>query len=232
VSDAATVLVADDDPDVLNLVATLLERAGHHVARAKDGSEAIKAVYGRRPDAVVLDISMPGLDGWQVLERIREVSEVPVLMLTAESDELDKVRGLRSGADDFVTKPFGRQELLARVEALLRRSRGRAGADREVDVSEHGALRVDHQQRLATVAGEELKLTPLEFRLLAAFARNPRQVLSGDQIVDLVWDDPFTAQDQVKLLVGRLRKKLGGPEAGEIETVRGFGYRFTPPAGA
>lgn len=230
---ASKILVADDDPDLLHLVATLLERAGHEVVRSADGQEAMRAVYERRPDLVVLDIGMPGLDGWQVLERIREVSDVPVLVLTAESDELDKVRGLRAGADDFVTKPFGRQELLARVEAVLRRGRrgaGRAGGTQDVDVTQHGPLSVDHVQRVARVGDRELRVTPLEFRLLAVFARNPRQVLSGEQIVEQVWGDPYVATEQVKLLVGRLRRKVVPPlDAGAIETVRGFGYRFNPP---
>jgi DNA-binding response OmpR family regulator len=227
---AATVLVADDDPDILALVGRLVERAGHTVVRARDGQEALKALFDRRPDLVVLDIGMPKLQGWQVLERIREVSDVPVLMLTAESDELDKVRGLREGADDFVTKPFGRQELAARIDALLRRSlRGRAEA--LPDVTRVGALEVDHEQRQAAVAGTILKLTPLEFRLLAAFARNPNQVLSGDRIIELVWQGEFTAPEQVKVLVGRLRRKLAAPGgAPEIESVRGFGYRFVAPA--
>jgi DNA-binding response OmpR family regulator len=222
---SSSVLVVDDNPDILAMVSLLLERAGHQVIRAPDGRAALKAVFDRRPDLVVLDIGMPGLDGWQVLERVREVSDVPVLMLTAESDELDKVRGLRAGADDFVTKPFGRQELVARVEALLRRNR--RAPEREVDVSTAGSLTVDHVQRVASVGGEELKLTPLEFRLLAAFARNAGQVLSPSQIVEFVWGDSHVAPDQVKLAVGRLRRKLEDHlDPPPIETVRGFGYRY------
>ena len=227
----ATVLVADDDPDILALVAGLLERSGHAVVRARDGQEAVKALFERRPDLVVLDIGMPKLHGWQVLERIREVSDVPVLMLTAQGSEMDKVRGLRAGADDFVTKPFGRQELSARVDALLRRSATRKpGADMP-DVTRLGTLEIDHEQRLARVGQDELALTPLEFRMLAAFAIHPRQILSNERIIDLVWEDDFTASEQVKLLVGRLRRKLAdAPGAPTIETVRGFGYRFVPAA--
>ena len=118
----STVLVADDSPEMLMTVAALLERAGHTVARAADGQEALRAVYERRPNLVLLDVEMPGLDGWQVLDRIRDLSDVPVMMLTAEGNETDKVRGLRGGADDYVTKPFGGGELVARVEALPRRS--------------------------------------------------------------------------------------------------------------
>ncbi len=224
----ATVLVADDDPDILHLVTRILERSGHLVVGARDGQEAVRALFDRRPDLVILDVNMPGLDGWEVLERTREVSDVPVLMLTAASDELDKVRGLRGGADDFVTKPFGRQELLARVDALLRRTRGAAPAT--ADVSAAGVVVVDHEQRVATISGTEVRLTPLEYRMLAALVRNPRRVLSGEHLVSLVWGDEFVAPEQIKLLVSRLRRKLAEHLADDpIETVRGFGYRFTPP---
>ena len=224
-----TILVADDDPDILTLVATLLEREGHVVVRAEDGQQAVKCLFERRPDLVILDVDMPRLDGWQVLDRIREVSSVPVIMLTAQSGELEKVRGLRGGADDYVTKPFGRQELAARVDAALRRSAASGEAEAPPDVTQVGTLAIDHEQRLASIDGEELGLTPLEFRLLAVFARNPRQILSNDRIIDLVWDDDYTAAEQVKLLVGRLRKKIAdNPGAPEIETVRGFGYRLKP----
>jgi DNA-binding response OmpR family regulator len=225
------VLVVEDDMDIQRLVRLLLERAGYAVRGAGDGNEALRVLFSERPDLIVLDIGLPGMDGWQVLERVRDLSDVPVLMLTAQGDELDKVRGLRAGADDFVTKPFGRQELVARVEALLRR-RGR-GADTppEADVYIDPALRVDHAQRLAHAGDVELRLTPLEFRLLAALVRNAGQLLSSQQLVDLVWGDDFASSDQVKLTVGRLRRKLDGHLAEDaIETVRGFGYRYRPPA--
>ena len=152
-------------------------------------------------------------------------------MLTAQGDELDKVRGLRAGADDFVTKPFGRQELVARVEALLRRRIRAAGAEPAADVYVDPALTVDHAQRLVHAGDVELRLTPLEFRLLAALVRNAGQLLSGQQLVELVWGDDFASSDQVKLPVGRLRRKLEGQvEPDPIETVRGFGYRYRPPA--
>ena len=224
-----TVLVAEDAPDVRRLIVRLLERDGYEVIEAEDGLAAMRAVFDRRPDAVLLDVDMPRMDGWQVLERVREVSDVPVVMLTAQAEELSKVRGLRGGADDYVTKPFGRQELLARVESVLRR--GRAAAGPQTDAYDDGVLTVDFAQRLASVRGTELRLTPLEFKLLAAFARHPGQVLSQDQLIELVWNEPYIAPEQVKLLVGRLRKKLAPHLDGDVvETVRGFGYRFTPAA--
>jgi DNA-binding response OmpR family regulator len=223
---ARRVLVADDDLDVRTLVRTLLERAGHEVVEAADGKECLRALFERRPELVLLDVGMPGLDGWKTLERIREVADVPVLLLTARADELDRVRGLRAGADDYVSKPFGRQELLARVEALLRRARSPADAPR---VYSDDVLEIDFAQRSVTANGQAVELTPLEFRLLAAFVRHPGQVLSHDQLRELVWGDPDShSRDQLKLYVGYLRRKLDGAVAGgaPIETLRGYGYRY------
>jgi DNA-binding response OmpR family regulator len=220
------VLVVDDEADVRGLVRELLERAGYSIDEAATGRDGLRALYAAPPDLVVLDVTMPELDGWQTLERIREVSDVPVLMLTARAAELEKVRGLQAGADDYVTKPFGRQELLARVETLLRRQR----ADpRPQETYADGLVSIDFAQRAVTFAGQAVPLTPLEFRLLAAFVRHPNQVLSRDQLLELVWGDSSRASpDQVKLYVGYLRKKLedGGGESAPIETVRGFGYRY------
>ena len=149
---------------------------------------------------------MPELDGWQTLERIRDLSDVPVAMLTARAAELEKVRGLKAGADDYITKPFGRQELLARVEAMLRRAGPR---EEETSTYADSLVHVDFVQRSVTVNGSAVALTPLEFRLLAAFVRHPGQLLSHDQVLELVWGDSFSAsRDQVKLYVGYLRRKL------------------------
>jgi DNA-binding response OmpR family regulator len=200
------------------------------VREAADGREALRLVYEVRPDIILLDVAMPGLDGWQTLERIRDMSEVPVLMLTASDAELEKVRGLRGGADDYVTKPFGRQELLARVQALLRRASAGGDAAPPRELYEDDFVSIDVSNAQVRVRGAEVSLTPLEFRLLAAFVRNPDQVLSRDQLLDLVWGDSAgVAAEQVKLYVGYLRRKLEGALSGEsapIETVRGFGYRY------
>ena len=226
----AKVLVIDDDPIVCDLVERVLARWKVDVTRAADGAEGLRFVFSQRPDLVLLDIDLPNMDGWQLLSRIRELGEMPVLMLTAKGQELDKVRALRGGADDYLTKPFGHEELPARVEALIRRA-GKSRpeeAERLAQVYADGRLSVDHEQRLVRVADEELRLTPLEFRLLAAFVRHPGQVLSSDQLIEIAWRDPLVQSGQVKLYVSRLRRKLGDPEA--IETVRGFGYRYLPPA--
>lgn len=224
----ARILVVDDEDDVRDLVGTILERSGMTTVFAEDGHEAVRTFYKQKPDAIVLDVAMPGLDGWGVLERVREVSDVPILMLTARAGEHEKVRGLRGGADDYLTKPFGRQELVARVEALLRRRRERATMR---DVYSDSRLEADFGQRSVKVNGRALELSPLEFRLRAAFVQHPGQVLTHDQLLELVWDDAFGAsKDQLKLYVGYLRRKLdeGGAED-LIETVRGFGYRYAPP---
>ena len=212
--DAARVLVIDDDADIRGLVTELLERAGLSVEQAEDGRSGLRALHKTPPDLVVLDVSMPDLDGWQTLERIRDLSEVP---------------GLQAGADDYVVKPFGRQELLARVQALLRRAGREAGRQQEHYLDDR--LTIDFAQRAVIFDGEAVSLTPLEFRLLAAFVRHPRQVLSREQLLELVWGDAYgVSGDQVKLYVGYLRRKLApeDPAGAPIETVRGFGYRYRP----
>ena len=220
------ILVVDDESDIRLLVRTLLERAGHEVHEATDGNDALRVFYAQQPELVILDVSMPGLDGIATLQRIRDLSDVPVVMLTARADELDKVRGLRTGADDYVTKPFGRQELIARVEAQLRRTRSAEGASETYD---DGFLQIDHARRSVVADGRPVDLTPLEFSLLVALVRNRNQVLSHDQLLELVWGGKRgSARDQVKLYVGYLRKKLGEDATGEspIETRRGFGYSY------
>ena len=227
---AAAVLVVEDEHDVRRLLRVLLERAGHTVTEATNGLEALRAVRAAAPDLVVLDVTMPELDGWQTLERIRDLSEVPVLMLTARAGELDKVRGLKGGADDYVTKPFGRQELLARVEALLRRT---SGPPEVRPAYRDRALTVDFVSREVHVEGRAVQLTPLEFRLLSAFVRHPNETLSRDRLLQLVWgDSEGFGGDQVKLYIRYLRRKLGWDASAPspIETVRGFGYRYRPPA--
>ena len=225
------VLVIDDEDDVLALLRELLERAGFAVTTARSGEEGLAYLQGGlEPELLLLDVSMPGIDGWGVLERVRAASDVPVVMLTARTSEFDKVRGLRAGADDYVAKPFGRQELLARIEALLRRSVGRTGVE---DAYEDARLRIDYLQRRVVVESGDIALTPLEFRLLSALVRHVGQVLSHDQLLEMVWHDAYgISPEEVRTYVSYLRKKLreAGVGADAIETVRGFGYRYWPPA--
>jgi DNA-binding response OmpR family regulator len=220
------VLVVDDDEDIRALVRALLERAGYSVDEAESGRAALRNLFASAPALVILDVTMPDLDGYQTLERIRDLSDVPVIMLTARTQELEKVRGLSAGADDYVAKPFGRQELLARVQALLRRTGGKSEVH-ESYVDDF--VEIDYAQRRVVVEGRDVQLTPLEFKLLAAFVQNPNQVLSRDQLLELVWGDPYgVSGDQVKLYVGYLRRKLcpDAPDSAPVETVRGFGYRY------
>ena len=223
------ILVIDDDADIRLLLRELLERAGYTVDEAEDGKTGLRHLFSNVPSLVILDVTMPDMDGYQTLERIRDLSEVPVLMLTARSQELEKVRGLSAGADDYVAKPFGRQELLARVQALLRRTGGKTEV---IEAYSDDFVQIDYAQRQVTVQDRAVQLTPLEFKLLAAFVQNPNQVLSRDQLLDLVWGDPYgVSGDQVKLYVGYLRRKLvpDAPDSAPIETVRGFGYRYRRP---
>jgi DNA-binding response OmpR family regulator len=221
------VLVIDDEPDVRSLLCELLADRGYLVEEARDGVDGLRVLYDKRPDLVILDLAMPQMDGWQTLERIRELSDVPVLILTSRAGELEKVRGLRAGADDYVVKPFGGEELVARVEALLRRPRS---ATPPPERYQDALLTIDHREHRVLAGGQELALTPLEFRLLCAFVDHPRQVLSHEQLLERVWHDPSAVSpDQVRLYVGYLRRKIGSGGS-RIETVRGFGYRYRPPS--
>lgn len=225
--DDAKVLMVEDDAVTAFLIRTVLGRAGFAVDIASDGRQALRAFHGLRPDVVVLDVELPEMDGWQVLARIREVSNAPVLMLTAHDLESEKVRGLRAGADDYLTKPFGNGELVARVQALLRRSR--PGAD-EASVYDDGQVEIDLDARIVRVDGHLVTLTPIEFRLLLTLVRSRGRVLSPNQLLEQAWNDPVgIGPDRVKFAILRLRRKLGWSTAvSPIEAVRGFGYRYLP----
>ena len=225
--DAARVLVVDDDDDIRTILTAVLERAGLTVTTAASGREALRRAFEDHPDLVVLDLGLPDLDGIEVLRRLRDMSDLPVLLLTARAGEGDKVTGLGTGADDYVTKPFSNAELVARVEALLRRVAGArpATADRLVD----GPLVVDLRARTAHLDGERIELTPIDWNLLVTFLRHPGQVLDADQLLELAWADPHgIGPERVKFAVLRLRKRLGwqDPATSPIEAVRGFGYRY------
>jgi DNA-binding response OmpR family regulator len=227
------VLIIEDDADIALGVMTVLDRNGFEVTTAAEGREGLRIFHSKRPDIVVLDVGLPEMDGWTVLERIRELSEVPVLMLTAHGQESDKVRGLRSGADDYLTKPFGTAEFIARLQALLRRATG-GGEQHAAEIYDDGSIRVDFAAHEVTVDGAPVELTATEFRLLAALIRHRGQVLSPVKLLDLVWSDPFgVGPDRVKYSVMRLRRKLGTSSGARspIEAVRGFGYRYRTAAG-
>jgi DNA-binding response OmpR family regulator len=227
------ILAIEDDTDIMLAYRLVFERAGYQFASAADGRAGLRLVHEEKPDIVLLDIELPGMDGWTVLERIRDLANVPVLMISARGQEADRVRGLRGGADDYVTKPFTNNELLARAEALLRRAGQSAdvGADREASYDD-GLVRINRKARTVYVtsagAEREVVLTSIDFRLLNVLVRHAGAVLSPDQLLSQAWDDPSgTGPERVKFAVLRLRRKLGWDTVNSpIRAVRGFGYRY------
>jgi DNA-binding response OmpR family regulator len=219
------ILVVDDEPPIIDLVRGYLEREGYVVHAAGDGPSAVAAVRNLGPDVVILDVMLPGFDGVEACRQIRAFSDAYVLMLTARSEEIDRVVGLSVGADDYLTKPFSPRELVARVKALLRRPR-RAN---EAPPARPGGLELDEGRRTVRVDGAPVDLTALEFNLLAALARDPGIVVTRQTLLDRVWGPDFVADDHlVDVHVGNLRRKLGDDTAQPrfIETVRGVGYRL------
>ncbi|MCC6386180.1 MAG: response regulator transcription factor [Dehalococcoidia bacterium] len=224
-----TILVADDDEHILELVSLYLRRAGYGVITAKDGDEALAREKDHRPDLLILDVMMPGQDGLQVARQLRQKGDVPIVLLTARGSDIDKIAGLRLGADDYVTKPFNPEELVARVEAVLRRAGGRERVTGARTVAA-GDITIDLEARTALAAGQPLTLTPKEFDLLATLCGFPGVVLGREQLLDLVWGTSFYAVRTVDVHIARLREKLGGSNV-HIDTVWGTGYRLTPPGG-
>jgi DNA-binding response OmpR family regulator len=224
---ARQVLVIEDDKDIALGLRIVLERGGLEATLVGNGRDGLRVFHTARPDLVILDVGLPEMDGWTVLERIRDLSDVPVLMLTAHGQESDKVRGLHSGADDYLTKPFGNDELTARALALLRR-RPSVEAAEAPEVFDDGVIEVNFAAREVSVNGEPVALTPTEYRLLGALVRHQGQVLSAQSLLDLAWSDPLgIGPDRVKYTIMRLRRKLGADtEESPIEAVRGFGYRY------
>jgi two-component system response regulator ResD len=228
---ARRILVVDDDPTVAEIVAGYLDRAGFAVERAADGHTAVARAAATRPDLVVLDLMLPGIDGLEVCRRIREQGPVPVVMLTARGDEDDRILGLEIGADDYVTKPFSPRELVLRVESVLRRVGSPAAPGPWL---RSGPLALDPAARRATRDGAELALTIREFDLLAFFLRHPGRVLGREELMHRVWGWEFGDLSTVTVHVRRLREKIEEDPARPqlISTVWGVGYRFDPPQGA
>lgn len=218
-----TVLVVDDEHNIIELARLYLEQEGYTVEEARDGAEALDKIRTVRPAVVVLDLMLPEIDGWEVCRRARAQSEVPIIMLTARSDDVDKIVGLELGADDYLTKPFNPRELVARVKAILRRYERSIQPSRTVHV---GQLTIDPASREVTLAGQRVSLRAKEFDLLHTLARHRGQVLSREQLLDLVWGYDFYGETRtVDVHIAHLRKKLSGGEM-EIETVRGVGYKL------
>ncbi|MBT4515694.1 MAG: response regulator transcription factor [Chloroflexi bacterium] len=183
----ARILVVDDDLEVLDVVGQRLRLAGFNVEAAESSRDALRSFYQQKADLALLDVGLPEIDGYELCSRIREVSDIPVIFLTGRGNEMDRVRGLKAGADDYIVKPFGGQELVARVEAALRRaSMGAVGVEKETGYSD-AEVEIDTDAHVVKVRGVEVSLSPHEYRMLLAFVRHPNQVLSQDQLLDMVW---------------------------------------------
>jgi two-component system, OmpR family, response regulator ResD len=228
------ILVVDDETSVVEVISLYLKREGFQVRTAADGRQALDAISEQRPSLVILDLMLPHVDGLAILRRLRQETKasVPVIMLTARSQEIDRIYGLESGADDYVTKPFSPAELVARVKAVLRRSRGDNDIPGDERPLQAGSLTIEPLTRLVRVRGSELELTVTEFNLLWFLARHPRQVFSRDQLLQNVWGfadyvDPST----VTVHIRRLREKIEVDPSRPLMllTVWGIGYKFEPP---
>ena len=226
-----TILVVDDERRYRELLEMNLTRRGYRVLVAGDGISALNVAEVELPDLIVLDLMLPGMDGYEVCRRIREYSAVPIIMLTARAEDTQKVRGLELGADDYVTKPFSADELLARIDAVLRRARSAPGSALGAELVD-GDLRIDFRQRRVTVRGEEVDLTPGEYRLLAELAAYVGRVVVQDELLRQVWGAEYVgAAELLQTAIRRLRRKIeDDPSAPRyILTKRGVGYLLAKP---
>ncbi len=220
------VLVVDDDRSLLKFIRVNLQARGFEVLTARDGAEALSLLAnGAMPGLIILDLMMPGVDGSEVCRQVRAVSEVPIIVLSAIDDEERKVEALDIGADDYLTKPFGLQELLARVRAVLRRVASSQEANAAEPPFRHGNVEADFASRRLWVDGEEIHLTPLEFDLLRVLTRHADKVLTHDMLLALVWGDAYRGSNQyLHIYIGRLRQKLANARGIEIVNYPGVGY--------
>ena len=221
----AKILVVDDEPSITKLVSAYLKPEGYEVYTAADGNAGLKAARTFKPDLIILDVMLPGLDGIELLSRLRRESDVYVIMLTARTEETDKIVGLSVGADDYVTKPFSPRELVARVKAALRRIEAGAASGLERSVLPFKHVRIDVGARKVSLDGNPIELTAIEFDLLKALAENRGRVLSREQLLENVWGGEYFGEMRVvDVHLGHVRQKLGREDL--IVTVRGVGYRF------
>ena len=226
-----TILVIDDDKDLTLMLKAQLERKNHKVVVASSGREGLQKAYQARPDLIILDIMMPGMDGWEVCRRLRELSSVPIIMLTARSMKGDVVKGLESGADDYLVKPFSATELDARIHAVLRRSRNSGGpGGSHSSFYSNGYLTVDFDRRIVKIRSKKIDLTPTEFDLLSCLVRNEGRVLPHRYLLTEVWGSEYADEvDYVKLYIRYLRLKIeeNPSDPVYIQTEWGIGYRFS-----
>jgi DNA-binding response OmpR family regulator len=219
------ILLVDDDQTLLQLLSRYLRDNDFHVLEAPDGPSGLRLAYSERPDLVLLDVMLPGMDGWEVCARLREMTDLPIIMLTAKATEADKLRGFQLGVDDYVTKPFSFAELVARVRAVI----GRIGSERkEEGYVAHGEIVLDMEKYQASLAGTTLDLTPTEFRLLEVLVRRKGKVVSDDDLIHEVWGEYRTDPALVRRYILMLRRKLETDPSNPvwIRTARGFGYRL------
>lgn len=224
-----TILLVDDDIYISEMVHLYLKSKGFNVLLAFTGLEALSLFKEHSPHLVILDIMLPEMDGWEVCRRIREVNNLPVLMLTAKSESEEKLNGFNLGADDYLVKPFDPNELIARVMSLLRRSYTIEKINKPASMIQYGNLKLDQASFMVTAGEKIVDLTPREYQLLLVFVKHPNQVLGRQHLLDLVWGEDYLGEDRVvDVFVTRLRQKLLSNHSGwKIETIRGFGYRFT-----
>jgi DNA-binding response OmpR family regulator len=221
-----TVIVADDDPRLLRLVQFNLQQAGYRVVTAPDGNRALRLAEGESPDLMLLDVRMPLMDGLEVCRRVRSFSTVPIIMVTAKDSEEDKVAGLDAGADDYLTKPFGAPELMARVRAVLRRAKHYSGETAE-PVFESGELKVDFAQQLASLQGKPVNLTPTEYRIVAYLARHAGRVVTQSDLLTKVWGPEYESEAHLlRVNIARLRQKIEQDPSSprHVITRPGIGY--------
>jgi len=223
------ILIIDDEQDILDLLSYNLKKEGFSILTAKDGISAKETARKTNPDLIILDLMLPGIDGLELcrfLKKDSKTAPIPIIMLTAKGQEMDKVTGFEMGADDYVTKPFSVKEITARVKALLRRTKKGTTAGKEIH--EYGGLHVDLSSHDVKVNGKLVMLSPLEFKLLKFFITHQERVYNRDQLLDLVWgDEAFVEPRTVDVHIRRLREKIEPEGARLIKTVRGTGYRFS-----
>ncbi|GIL12726.1 MAG: DNA-binding response regulator [Chloroflexota bacterium] len=221
-----TIFLVDDEQHIIDLAKMYLEQANYTVTSTTDGQIALARILAEKPALVVLDLMLPGLDGWEVCRRVRAQSDVPIIMLTARTEDVDRIVGLELGADDYLTKPFNPRELVARVRAILRRASPRPAAAGEGTPIVIGNLSIYPERRLALVENRPVDLRMKEFDLLLALAQNPGVVFSREKLLDVVWGFDFAGETRtVDVHIAHLRHKLAGMQAG-IETVWGVGYKL------
>lgn len=229
------IISADDDPQLLRLIARNLEFEGYAVETASDGAQALELIERAAPDLVLLDVMMPRMDGFTVCQRVREFSAVPIIIITARGQDQDKVKGLDLGADDYLTKPFSVEELLARVRAVLRRTQFRSeeGAAGQMTLATIGDLTIDYAQHLVKRSGQEVPLTPTEYRLLAYLAHNVGRVITQDLLLEHVWGADYVGESHMlQVNVNRLRQKLEQDPSHPLylKTKVGIGYMLVVPS--